>query len=112
MTELTIGRVTHYPGLLQATRDHHPERSAVLASCDPRNPGDLSVQLNTVWTTVTVSLPELERLLETPAQQLTLSGDPGRSAIYLPTEQVQGLVAWLRRLDRERTHPPLNRAAR
>ena len=70
------------------------------------------MQLNTFWTTVAVSLPELERLLETPAQQLVLSGDPGRSAIYLPADQVQGLVAWLRQLDRERTHPPLNRRPR
>jgi hypothetical protein len=108
MAGLTIGRV-NYPGLLQATRDRHAEDSAVLASCDPRTRGALTVQLTTFWSTLTLPLPELERLLEQPSKRLVLSGEPGRSAIYVTTDQAQALVEWLRQLDRERTHPPRNR---
>jgi hypothetical protein len=109
MAGLTSGRVNHYPGLLQATRDKHAEGSAVLASCDPRTPGDLTVQLTTFWSTLTLPLPEIERLLKQPSERLVLSGGPGRSALYVTTEQARALVEWLRQLDHERTHPRRNR---
>ena len=110
MGVLSIDHVNHYPALLEARRDGSGDVSKVLASCDPRTPNALSVQLATLWTTVTLSLPELERLLRVPSRQVILSGDPGRGAIYLPTEQANGLLKWMHSLDRERTHPPANRA--
>ena len=87
MGVLSIDHVNHYPALLEARRDGSSDVSKVLASCDPRTPNALSVQLATLWTTVTLSLPELERLLRVPSRQVILAGDPGRGAIYLPTEQ-------------------------
>jgi hypothetical protein len=109
MGVLSIDHVNHYPALLEARRDGSSDVSKVLASCDPRTPNALSVQLATLWTTTTLSLPELERLLRVPSRQVILAGDPGRGAIYLPTEQATGLLKWMHELDRERTHPPANR---
>jgi hypothetical protein len=40
---------------------------------------------------------------------LVVSGEPGRGAVYLPTEHARRLCDWLRRVDAERTHPPRNR---
>ena len=95
MGVLSIDHVNHYPALLEARRDGSEDVSKVLASCDPRTPSALSVQLATLWTTVTLSLPELERLLRVPSRQVILAGDPGRGAIYLPTEQAAGLSKWM-----------------
>ena len=89
MGVLSIDHVNHYPALLEARRDGSADVSKVLASCDPRTPSALSVQLATLWTTVTLSLPELERLLRVPSRQVILAGDPGRGAIYLPTDQAE-----------------------
>jgi hypothetical protein len=111
MGVLSIDHVNHYPALLEARRDGTGDVSKVLASCDPRTPNALSVQLATLWTTVTLSLPELERLLRVPSRQVILSGDPGRGAIYLPTEQAAGLLRWMHELDTERTQPPRNTPA-
>ena len=112
MGVLSIDHVNHYPALLEARRDGSADVSKVLASCDPRTPSALSVQLATLWTTVTLSLPELERLLRVPSRQVILAGDPGRGAIYLPTEQASGLLKWMQELDRERTHPPSTASCR
>jgi hypothetical protein len=107
MTSITT-QTQHFPGRLTATRDGIAEPSPVLASCDPRTPATLTVHLATLWATTTLSLPELERLVRMPTLSVILGGEPGRGAISLPTVQIRELVAWLQRLDAERTHPHRN----
>jgi hypothetical protein len=105
----SLTQLQHFSGPLAASRDGIAEQSAVLASCDPRTPDTLTVHLATMWTTTTLSLPELERLLRLPSRRVVVSGEPGRGAVYLPTEHARRLCDWLRRVDAERTHPPRNR---
>ena len=102
-------QLQHYPASLAATRDGAQAPSAVLASCDPRTPDALSVHLATMWTTTTLSLAQLERLMRAPSKRVVVSGEPGRGAVYLATEDARRLLAWLHRVDAERTHPPANR---
>jgi hypothetical protein len=104
----SLTQLQHFSGSLSATRDGATEQSAVLASCDPRTPDTLSVHLATMWTTTTLSLPELERLLRLPARRVVVSGEPGRGAVYLASEDARRLLDWLHRVDVERTHPPRN----
>jgi hypothetical protein len=96
----------HFPDSLFATHDGTDDHSPVLATCDPRTPDTLTVHLATLWTTTTLSLPEVERLVRLPSIQVVISGEPGRGAVYLPSEQAERLLRWLRRLDAERTQPP------
>jgi hypothetical protein len=105
---MTAIQLQSFPGPLEATRDRVSDRSAVLASCDPRTPDVLTVHLATMWTTTALSLPELERLLGDPTPKVVIAGVPGTSGIYLSTEDARHLLGWLRRLDVERTHPPRN----
>ena len=106
---ITAIQLQSYPGPLEATRDRVDDRSAVLASCDPRTPDVLTVHLATMWTTTALSLPELERLLREPSHKVVIAGVPGTSGIYLSTDAARQLLGWLHRLDAERTQPPRNK---
>jgi hypothetical protein len=111
MPPITMTQPQSFPGTLEATRDGVAEPSAVLASCDPRTPETLSVHLATMWTTTELSLPELERLLRMPSRRVVIAGAPGAGGIYLPTDAARRLLAWLHRVDAERTKPPRNASA-
>ena len=102
-------QVEHYPTLLTATREGTAERSSVLAGCDPRAPGDLVFQLATMWTTISLSLPEFDRLVAAAETHVALPGDPGKPSYLLVPEEARRLLAWLHQLDSDRTHPPRNR---
>ena len=106
---MTATQLQSFPGPLEATRDRVADRSAVLASCDPRTPDVLTVHLATMWTTTALSLPELERLLRMPSERVVIAGLPGTSGIYLSTKDARNLLGWLHRLDAERTRPPRNK---
>ena len=106
----SITQLQHFPGQLSATHDGTVDESPVLATCDPRTPDTLTVHLATMWTTATLALPEVERLLRLPSSRVVISGEPGKGAIYLSTSEAQRLARWLRKLDADRTHPPTNRA--
>ena len=102
-------QVQHYPALLTAIREDTSERSSVLAGCDPRAPGDMVFQMATIWTTMTISLPEFHRLVASAGEHVALPGDPGKPSILLDPEEARRLLSWLHQLDADRTQPPANR---